>query len=66
LDTLISFLESVYQKKGFGVLQFHGIGGQWISISRETHEGLLQFLEKNKDRFEVLTFGQAMQKFMKS
>lgn len=64
LDTLISFLESVYQKKGFGVLQFHGIGGR-ISISRQTHEGFLQFLDKNKDRFEVLPFGQAMQKFMK-
>ena len=63
LDTLISFLESVYQKKGFGVLQFHGIGGQWIKISNETHIGLLFYLEQHKDRFEVLPFGQAMKKF---
>ena len=38
LNELIAFAEKVKKAAGMGVYQFHGVGGQLFSISRETQK----------------------------
>ncbi len=57
---LINLAEKARQTKGLLVFQFHGVGGQWISISNETHQAFLDYLAQHKDEIWVATFGEAM------
>jgi peptidoglycan/xylan/chitin deacetylase (PgdA/CDA1 family) len=43
-DRLIDFCRTVAERKGLGILLFHGIGGDYLDISAETHQELLDYL----------------------
>lgn len=58
---LIALVEKARQSKGLLVFQFHGVGGQWISISNETHQAFLGYLASHKTDIWVATFGEAME-----
>jgi hypothetical protein len=57
---LIAFVKSVQQKGGMGVIMFHGIGGDYITVSAEAHQQLLDYLKKNEETIWITTFQQAM------
>jgi len=57
---LIDFVKKVPQNGGMGIFMFHGIGGDYITTSKEAHQELLAYLEKNKKDIWVATFQQAM------
>ena len=59
-DQLIAFVKKVEQQGGMGVIMFHGIGGDYITVSAEAHQQLLNYLKKNEAEIWVVPFQQAM------
>ncbi len=57
---LIAFVKSVEQKGGLGVIMFHGIGADYITVSAEAHQQLVSYLQKHQKTIWVPTFQQAM------
>jgi peptidoglycan-N-acetylglucosamine deacetylase len=56
---LIAYVERVRAARGLGVLQFHGVGGDYLEVSSEAHEALLRHLRKSPDVW-VGTFRDVM------
>lgn len=57
---MIAFARRALDRGGLAVFQFHGVGGQWISISREAHRELLQWLAARRDTVWTDTFRNVM------
>lgn len=57
---LVAFAQKALDAGGLAVFQFHGIGGQWISVSREAHRELLEWLAANRAAVWTGTFRQVM------
>jgi peptidoglycan/xylan/chitin deacetylase (PgdA/CDA1 family) len=57
--TLIAFAERVRAANGLGVYQFHGVGGDYLEVTAEAHQELLDWLRKHPDVW-VATFQEAM------
>lgn len=53
---LIAVVKAAAKKGTMANFTFHGIGGDHLSVSREAHEELLQYLANNKDIYWVDTF----------
>lgn len=58
---LIAYVERVRAVEGLGVLQFHGVGGDYLEVSAEAHKELLDYLQKHPDVWvgtfqDVLTY----------
>lgn len=64
-DALIDFVKKVQQEGGLGVLMFHGVGGDYLTVSAEDHEKLLQYLAAHKDEIWVGTFQEVMDHVVK-
>lgn len=65
-SVLINYVQRVIDQGGMGVFMFHGIGGDYITVSADAHRALLQFLATHKKEIWVTTFREAMQYIMKS
>ena len=61
LKDLIDFVEKAKEKGGLAVIQFHGIGGEWIKVSNETHKAFLRYLSENKSEYWVATFSEIVE-----
>ena len=59
-EQLIQFVEEVKNKEGLGVMMFHGIGGDYITVSDEDHQKLLEYLNAHKSEIWVTTFSEAL------
>jgi hypothetical protein len=57
---LIGFVERVRRSGGMGVLAFHGVGGDYLSVSGEAHRALVAYLKKHADEIWVAPFGEVM------
>jgi len=57
---LIAFAGKAVDAGGLAVFQFHGIGGEWISVSREAHRELLAWLAANRQTVWTDTFKRVM------
>jgi hypothetical protein len=57
---LIAFAQKALDAGGLAVFQFHGIGGEWISTSREAHRELVGWLAANRSRVWTDTFRSVM------
>lgn len=57
---LIAFVKRVQQKGGMGIFMFHGIGGDYITVSSEAHQQLVTYLKQHKKEVWITTFQQAM------
>jgi hypothetical protein len=42
-------------------ITFHGVGGDYLAVSREAHEALLQYLASRRDIYWTDTFVRIMQ-----
>jgi len=60
LQELIDYAEKAKEKGGLAVFQFHGIGGQWLQVSNETHQGLLKYLSENKSDYWIASFSEVV------
>jgi peptidoglycan/xylan/chitin deacetylase (PgdA/CDA1 family) len=56
---LIAYIERVRAARGLGVLQFHGVGGDYLEVTAEAHAALLLHLRKSPDVW-VVTFQEVM------
>jgi peptidoglycan-N-acetylglucosamine deacetylase len=56
---LVAYAERVREARGLGVLQFHGVGGDYLDVSAEAHQQLLDYLLAHPDIW-VGTFQQVM------
>jgi hypothetical protein len=56
---LIAYVERVRAAHGLGVLQFHGVGGDYLEVSADAHRELLEHLRKHPDVW-VAPFQQVM------
>jgi peptidoglycan/xylan/chitin deacetylase (PgdA/CDA1 family) len=57
---LIAFAQKALDVGGLAVFQFHGIGGEWISVSREAHQELVGWLAANRQTVWTDTFKRVM------
>jgi peptidoglycan/xylan/chitin deacetylase (PgdA/CDA1 family) len=57
---LIAFARKARDEGGLAVFQFHGIGGEWIPVSREAHRELLAWLAANRQTVWSDTFKRVM------
>ncbi len=55
-DELISYIQKIMELETFSTLTFHGIGAEHMTVSKEAHEKMLQFLDSNRDKIWVGTF----------
>ncbi|HEV7609260.1 MAG TPA: polysaccharide deacetylase family protein [Steroidobacteraceae bacterium] len=56
---LIEFVERVRAANGLGVLQFHGVGGDYLAVSAQAHQELVTYLRNHPDVW-VGTFQEVM------
>lgn len=57
---LVAFARKALDAGGLAVFQFHGIGGQWISVSRDAHRELLAWLAGHRGEVWTGPFRQVM------
>jgi hypothetical protein len=58
-DALIGAVAGALDNKAWVVLGFHGVGGDYLSVTKQDHETLLDWLASHRDEVDVLPFGQA-------
>jgi peptidoglycan/xylan/chitin deacetylase (PgdA/CDA1 family) len=56
---LVAFVTRVQEARGLGVLQFHGVGGDYLEVSERAHRELLQYLSRHPEIW-VDTFQRVM------
>ncbi|WP_246373194.1 polysaccharide deacetylase family protein [Marilutibacter spongiae] len=59
-EDLIAHVEAAARAGTMVNLTFHGIGGDYLSVSPEAHEGLLAYLDRHRDLYWVDSFIQIM------
>lgn len=58
-EDMINYVKDVQRRNGLGIFMFHGVGGDYISVSADDHRKLLEYLSHNKDIL-VCTFEDAV------
>jgi peptidoglycan/xylan/chitin deacetylase (PgdA/CDA1 family) len=61
---LIAYVERVRAARGLGVLQFHGVGGDYLEVTADAHAALVRHLRQSPDVW-VGTFQEVMDYAMK-
>jgi hypothetical protein len=57
---MIDYVKQAEAAGGLAIFTFHGVGGQYISVSRDAHNELLDYLNANPDTFWVAPFREVM------
>ncbi|HEX6639031.1 MAG TPA: polysaccharide deacetylase family protein [Steroidobacteraceae bacterium] len=57
--TLIAYVDRVRAAHGLGVFQFHGVGGDYLDVTAQAHQALIDHLKKHPDVW-VATFREVM------
>jgi sialate O-acetylesterase len=55
-EEMIAFVEQAAETGGLAVLMFHGVGGEYLTVSRREHQRLLAHLDENRHRLWTDTF----------
>jgi sialate O-acetylesterase len=55
-EEMIAFVEEAAENGGLAVLMFHGVGGEYLTVSRREHQRLLAHLAENRHRLWTNTF----------
>ena len=55
-NELISYIQNIIDLETFSTLTFHGIGEEYMIVSKSAHEEMLKFLDSNRDKIWVATF----------
>lgn len=59
-DELIAYVKEVLACGGLGVIVFHGVGGDYLTVDKEEHRKLVAFLKDHKQDIWVGTFSEVM------
>lgn len=61
-EDLIAYVKDVQRQGGLGVFMFHGVGGDYLTVSSEAHQGLLRYLKAHADEIWVAPFQAVMRR----
>jgi len=56
-EGLVSLLEKAKEDGNWVIILFHGVGGDYIAVSKEVHEGFIKYLAENRKTVYADTFG---------
>jgi peptidoglycan/xylan/chitin deacetylase (PgdA/CDA1 family) len=57
---MIAWTKQVEASGGLGVIVFHGVGGDYLAVSAEAHQQLLDYLAAHRADIWITTFSEAM------
>ncbi len=57
---LIAYAKEIERSGGMGVVLFHGVGGDWLQVSKETHRTFLAYLKSRERQLWVAPFQTVM------
>lgn len=57
---MIAWVEGVQRSGGLGIVVFHGVGGDHLSVSGEAHGELVAYLKAHEDEIWVARYSEAM------
>lgn len=53
---MIAYVEDAAKKGTIGTFMFHGVGSDYLKVSTEAHQELIEYLAQNQHRYYVATF----------
>ena len=59
-DDMIKWVEGVRQAGAAGVIMLHGVGGDYLTVSREAHQQLVTYLKAHEQEIWTGTFSDVM------
>lgn len=59
-DEMIRYVEKVLAMQGFGVLVFHGVGGDYLTVDAVEHQKLVDYLSAHSNEIWVGTFSEIL------
>lgn len=57
---LIQYVQDALEKNGLGILVFHGVGGDYLTVDAAEHQKLVDFLASHSDEIWVGTFSEVL------
>jgi peptidoglycan/xylan/chitin deacetylase (PgdA/CDA1 family) len=57
---MIAWVKEVEKSGGVGVIVFHGVGGDYLSVSAEAHQQLLDYLAAHRAEIWTASYSEAM------
>lgn len=57
---MIAWVKEVEKSEGVGVIVFHGVGGDYLSVSAEAHQQLLDYLAAHRAEIWTAPYSEAM------
>jgi hypothetical protein len=57
---MIAWVKEVEKSEGVGVIVFHGVGGDYLSVSAEAHQQLLDYLVAHRAEIWTASYSEAM------
>lgn len=59
-DDLIKYVQDALDKHGLGIIVFHGVGGDYLTVDAAEHQKLVDFLAAHSDEIWVGTFSDVL------
>jgi len=59
-NEMIDYARKAEEAGGLAVFTMHGVGGQYLNVSREAHDELLKYLNDQRDTYWVATFREVV------
>jgi peptidoglycan/xylan/chitin deacetylase (PgdA/CDA1 family) len=59
-SALVDLVKDTQQAMGMAVFMFHGVGGDYLDVSAQAHEQLLQYLSVHRDDIWIGTFQEVL------
>ena len=57
---MIAWVKQVEGAGGLGIVVFHGVGGDYLSVTAEAHQQLVDYLAASRDRIWTARYSEAM------
>jgi hypothetical protein len=57
LEGLVGLVEKARGNNAWAIILFHGVGGDYIPVPAEVHEGFIKYLAENRKTVYTDTFG---------
>ena len=57
---MIAWVKQVEAEGGLGIVIFHGVGGDYLSVTAAAHQELLDYLSAHRDTVWTTTYSEAI------
>lgn len=59
-DELVKYVQDALDKNGLGIIVFHGVGGDYLTVDAAEHQELVDFLAAHSNEIWVGTFSEVL------